>query len=118
MVLENIAQCAGLVVVVATRAHAYGFGYGDLNMIDVLMVPHRLKDGIGKTEHGDILHRFLTKIMIDAINLLFVIHGAQTFVKRARRIEISAKGLLHDNPRVALALVESSLAKHFGNPGI
>src|SRR5258707_910173 len=104
MVLENIAQGAGLVVVVATRAHANCFRHGNLNMVDILMVPHWLKDGIGKAEHGDILYRFLAKIVINAVNLLFLIHGAQTFVKRARRIEISTKGLLHDNPSIALAL--------------
>src|SRR5260221_8861455 len=118
MVLENLAEGSRLVIVVATRSHTYCFGHGDLNMVDVLMVPDRLEYRIGKAEYGDILYRFLAQIVIDAVNLLFVVHGAQTFVKCARRIEISTKGLLHDNPRVALTLVEASLAKHFGNPGI
>ena len=45
-------------------------GVCDLNVIDVLPVPQRLEDAVGKTKDQQVLHRLFAEIMIDAINLL------------------------------------------------
>jgi len=41
-------------------------------MIDVLIVPQRLKYINGKPESHDVLHRLLAQVMIDAVHLFSI----------------------------------------------
>jgi len=50
-------------------------------MVDVSTVPDRLKQGVGKTEGKDVLHRFLAQEMIDAVDLGFDKHAGQKLVE-------------------------------------
>jgi hypothetical protein len=43
---------------------AHFLGHGDLHVIDVVAVPDRLKDGVGKTREQDVLNRLLPQVMI------------------------------------------------------
>ena len=47
------------------------FGIGDLHLLDMLGIPHRLQEAVGKAEHQQVLGGFLAQKMIDAQNLLF-----------------------------------------------
>ncbi len=68
--MKNVTQYAHRVIKLATMLHTDLFCNGDLHMIDVIPIPQRLEDRIGKTRHEDILDRFLAQVMIDAIDLL------------------------------------------------
>ena len=78
MVLEHVAQHAGLVVITAAPADRHFLGHRDLHVIDVVAVPDRLENGVGKPQHQHVLHRFLAQVMVDAIHLLLgehLVHG-------------------------------------------
>jgi hypothetical protein len=72
MVLEDVTEGADFLVERAARPDAGQFAEGDLDMIDVLSVPERLEDGVGKPEQHDVLDGFLTEVMVDAKDLAFV----------------------------------------------
>ncbi len=44
----------------------------DLNVIDVVPVPDRLENAVGKPESEDVLNRLLAEVVIDAKNLGFI----------------------------------------------
>jgi len=70
VILDDVAQRAGFVIVAAARADADCLRDGDLDVIDVVAVPQRLKDRVGEPEHSDILDGLFAKIVIDAVNLV------------------------------------------------
>ena len=70
MVRHHVAQRAHRVVIAATPSDCERFRNGDLHVIDVVAIPNRLEQSVGKTQHQNILHRFLAEIMVDAENLI------------------------------------------------
>ena len=65
--------------------HANALGHGDLHVVDIVAVPQRLKDGVGKAEGQDILDRLLAQIVVDAVDLVLVEHGVDLLVEVAGR---------------------------------
>ena len=80
MILKHVADDAGLVVVTGAAADVDFLGHGDLHVVDVVAIPNRLEDRVGKPQHEQILHRFFAEVVVDAIDLPLVEHG----VDRAR----------------------------------
>ena len=70
MVLDHVAQHAGLVVVAAALADVDFLGHGDLHVVDVVAVPHRLENRVGEPQHEQVLHRLFAEIVVDAVDLL------------------------------------------------
>src|SRR5690606_1180350 len=68
MVRDHIPQRTRLVVVTSAPLDTECFGDRDLNMVDVISVPNRFKDAVPKAEDEQILHRFLTKVMVNAVD--------------------------------------------------
>ncbi|MNN58353.1 hypothetical protein D3C81_1733980 [compost metagenome] len=94
MVLAHIAQCSGMIVISAALFHSYGFTESDLNVGDMLIVPQRFKERIGKTDHFDVLHHFLAQIVVDPVDLFFLEHLADLLVELLRRFQVVAERLL------------------------
>ena len=69
MVGHHVAQRAGGVVEAAARADVDRLGGGDLDMVDVAVVPHRLEQRVGEARDHDVLHRFLAEEMVDPVDL-------------------------------------------------
>ena len=69
MVLEHVAQGAGLVVVVGPVLDAERLGDGDLNVVDVIAVPDRLEDRVGEAEDHDVLDGLFAQVVVDAVDL-------------------------------------------------
>ena len=44
-------------------------GDGDLHVVDVVAVPQRLEDAVGKAQHHDVLDRLLAEEMVHPIDL-------------------------------------------------
>ena len=72
VVLQHVAQRAGIVVVVGAVLDADRLGHGDLHVVDEVAVPQRLDQGVGEAEHQQVLHRLLAEVVIDAVDLLLV----------------------------------------------
>ena len=72
-------------------------------MADVLAAPERLKDGIGKAQHQQVLHHLLAQVVIDAEGLRFVAHPGQGELQLIVAGAVAAKRLFHHQPRPGLA---------------
>ena len=71
MILHHVAQGTCGFVITSTTFHAERFCRRDLHVIDVVRVPERREDRVGKAKHKDVLRRFLPQKMIDSVRLLF-----------------------------------------------
>ena len=60
---------------------ADGFGDSNLDVVDKIAVPDRLKNGVGETEHQNILDGFLAEIMVDAVNLGLIETAMNFFIQ-------------------------------------
>ncbi len=102
MVLNHVPQSARFLVITAAPAHAQVFADGDLNVIYRFPVPEAFENRIRKTEHQNVLHRFLAEIMINAEDLLFLREARQFRVQLRGRFQIVTEGFFHDDPLPAL----------------
>ena len=76
VVLDQVAQRAGLVVVAGAGADADVLGGGDLHVVDVVAVPQRLEHAVGEAERHHVLHRLLAQVVVDAEDLGLLEHAA------------------------------------------
>ena len=97
MVLKHVTQNASRFVVRSPPSDRHFLGYSDLYVVDVATVPHRLEDRVGETEGNNILHRLLSEIVVDAVDLAFIKDGVQLVVERSGRGEIGAERLFHND---------------------
>ena len=87
VVLHHVAQRAGLLVERPAAFHAQRLGGRDLHMVDVIPVPDRLKDAVGKAENQNVLYRLFAQVVVDAEDLVLVEDGVHLLVELARRVE-------------------------------
>ena len=66
VVLNHVAQRAGLVIKRATALQAHCLGHGDLNVVDPARVPQRLEQPVAEAQRQQILHRLLAEIVVYA----------------------------------------------------
>ena len=83
MIGEHVPDGSGLFVIEATMFHSEGFGYGNLDVIDILPVPYGFKNSIGEAKHQNVLHGFFAQIMINAVDLVFMEDVSQRVIERA-----------------------------------
>ena len=84
MVLNHVAHGAGIVVVAPAALDTDGFGHGNLHVIDTGTVPARLENAIGKAQRQQVLDRFFTQVVVDAINAGFGEHSIDRAVDDSR----------------------------------
>ena len=72
VVLHHVTQGAGFLVITAAGADAQFLAHRNLDVVHRLAVPELLENRIGKTEHQNVLDRFLAEVMVDAENLFFM----------------------------------------------
>ena len=86
-------------------------------MINVVVVPDRLKARIGKAEDQHVLDRLFPQVVIHTVDLFFVDHLEQLTVERPCRGHIAAKGLFDNEapPATAVTLKERGGSKFMGN---
>ena len=103
MVLDHVAQRAGLLVVRAARLDADALADRDLHVVDVVPVPEGLEDAIGPAEDEDVLHGLLPEVVVDPVDLILAPRRRHDLVERPRRREIAAERLLDHDAHPALA---------------
>jgi len=92
VVLDHVAQLAGLIEVAPAAFDADGFGDGDLHVGDVVLVPLRLEQAVGEAQGDQVLHRVLAQVMIDAIGAVFREEARHRVVHLAGRLQVMADG--------------------------
>ena len=100
VVLDHVADRAGLVVEAPTVRHAEVLGHGDLDGLHVVAVPHRLEEGVGEAEVGEVLDRLLAEIVVDAEDPLLGEDLVQRRIELAGGRQVVAEGLLDHHPAV------------------
>ena len=61
VVLDDVANDAGLVVELAAALDAEALGHRDLHVLDVVPIPDRLEERVGEAEIEDVLHRLFAR---------------------------------------------------------
>jgi hypothetical protein len=99
MVLEHVTEAPRFFVVAAAVLDAQRFGRGYLNMVDVLTVPDRLDDRIGKPEREDVLDGVLSEIVINPKDLLFIQGALDGVAEITGAAEVAAEWLFDHDAR-------------------
>ncbi len=99
MVLQHVAGRPGAVVVGAAVLYPQGLAYADLHVVDLVVAPHRLQQGVGKTQGHEVLHSFLAQVVVDAKYLVFLQHCANRFVDGGSRFQRVADRLFQHDAR-------------------
>ncbi len=100
MVLKHVPQHARRIVVAGAVSDRQFLGRSDLDMVNVVAVPHRLENGVGKPHHQHVLNGLLAKVVIDAVDLPLGKTLVQDFVQAMRARRVRAEGFLDDNAAV------------------
>ena len=69
MVLENVADRAGLLVERSAVLDADRLGHRDLHVVHVAPVPERLEDAVPEAEDQQVADRLLPEVVVDAVDL-------------------------------------------------
>ena len=67
-------------------------------MIDVLAIPQRLEQAVGKAQRHDVLHRFLAEEMVHPVDLVLLQRLQDLGIERLGRGQIMAERLLDHDP--------------------
>ncbi|MNP11859.1 hypothetical protein D3C76_1040680 [compost metagenome] len=71
MVLDHVAQLAGLVEIAPAAFDADLLGHGDFHVGDGVLVPLGFEQAVGKAQGNQVLHRLLAQVVVDTINAVF-----------------------------------------------
>ena len=110
VVLEHVAESTDALVIadaagehlarlVVVLREPFFLGHGDLDVVDVLLVPERLEDAVGEPDDQEVLDGFLAEIMVDAICLIFLECMGDRRDHPPGAVEVMTDGLLDDHPR-------------------
>ena len=97
VILDDVANDARLLVELAAALDPELLGHGDLDVLDVVAIPHRLEKRVREAEVEDVLDGFLAEVVIDAEDAVFRKRVVQHRVQLARRLEVPAEWLLDDD---------------------
>jgi hypothetical protein len=119
MVRHHVAQCTGRIVELATRLDIQRLRGGDLDMVDVIAIPQRFENAVGKPKDKDVLNRFFAQIVIDPIDLVLREYAENIPIERERRGQIVAERLLYDDaaPMAVVLTGETGLSEPLHDGG-
>src|SRR5690349_18097339 len=106
MILEHVAQYPNLVIKAGAMFNTNLLGNCDFYMVNVIPVPQRFEDGIGKTRYQNVLYCFFTKIMIDTIDLFLIQCLVDLLIQVAGGFQIRTKRFFNDDTSPSLTLLE------------
>ena len=107
VVLDDVAQRAGLLVEAAAPLDADRLGHRDLDVVDEVAVPDRLEDAVREAEHEDVLDGLLAQVVVDPEDLALLERAVHLGVQLARSSQVVAERLLDHDPAEALAASRS-----------
>src|SRR5258706_13803219 len=117
MVLNHVAHGPGFIVIPSPVSHAQLFRNGQLYMINIIPVPERLENRIGKTRSKNILNSLFSKVMINAINLVLGKDVVKKFIEGFGRLQVAYKWFLNDDSCLLRVGSKFMLGKVLGDRG-
>jgi len=119
VVLKHVAKNAAAIVVGSAPTDCHRFRDSNLDVVDVLVIPQRLEQRVGKPENQDVLNGVLAEIMIDAVKLIFPPVFVQCLVECHGRFQIVPKRFLDNEPaEAAIFLVQPGLPEMAAELGV
>src|SRR5262244_3582653 len=117
MILHHVTHHSSDVVIPGARTNAFVLCRSNLYVINVVMVPDRLKAWIGKAKDQHVLDRLFPQVVIYTVDLFFADHLEQLTVERLCRGSIAAKRLFDNEapPATAVTLEERGGSKFVSN---
>ena len=109
MILYHISEGSGRLIVCPTIPDRERFTHGDLDIVDIMMIPYRLEKNIGKPKCEDILYSSFRHIVIDTIDLLFRKKWNEGMMERSGTLEISTEWLLENDTSMRKSRTQSSI---------
>src|SRR6202030_3260426 len=103
MVLDDVADRAGFIIEGAPALDPEVFSHGDLNALDVVAIPERLQQRVRKAKEDHVMHRPLSKIMVDAEDGFLLKACEQDPIEFLRRRQVMSEGLFDDDASVLAA---------------
>src|SRR5260370_8722577 len=99
--MNHVTYRPGLFIVITAPLDSDRFGICDLNVIDILPIPERFPNAVGKTKYQQILHGLFAEIVIDTINLIFFEDQSEFRIEFQSALQIMSERLLNYDPRPA-----------------
>src|SRR5580698_9775124 len=103
MILDDVADRAGLIVEAAAALNTKIFGHGDLHAFNIAPVPERFHERVCETEDEHVLHGPLSQVMVDPENCRFIEMPKKDLIEMSRRLQVVTEGLLDDDPTFSSA---------------
>jgi hypothetical protein len=100
VVLDHVAQRAGLFVVAAAPVDAIGLGDRDPDVVDDVAGPRPLDHRVGEPEDQDVLDRLLAEVVVDPEDLRLVEDLARDAVELTRACQVVPDRLLDHDSRL------------------
>ena len=96
---DHVLVRAGRLVELDAVIEGEGLRHVDLHVVDVIAVPDRFEQAVGKAEGEDVLRCFLAQEVVDPVDLILAERFVQRCVERAGGCQVGSERLLHDDPR-------------------
>jgi hypothetical protein len=103
VILHDVTDRPRLIVEPAAALDAEALRHGDLDALDVVPVPNRLQEGIGKAKEEEILHRLLAEVMVDAKDRCLGEDRMQSVIQALCRGQVVPEGLFDHEAGVVRA---------------
>ncbi len=101
--MQHVPEDAGLLIIGTPPLHPQCLGGGDLDVVDVVVVPEGLKEGIAKADGQDVPDHLLAQVVVNAVDLAFLQRLGNALVKRPGAVQVRAKRLFYHHPVAGVA---------------
>src|SRR6266550_2157473 len=97
MILNHIADCAGLIIERASALNSKVLRHSNLYALDLIAVPERFQNRILEAEEDHVVHRPLSQVMVDAEDVLLIEGAEQDPIKLLCGGEVVTEGFFNDD---------------------
>src|SRR5699024_11185444 len=119
VVLDDVPCRADAVVVPGPSSDADVLGHGDLDVVDVVAVPHRLEHLVREAQREDVLDGLLAEVVVDPEDRVRREDRLDDVVELLRALEVVAEGLLDDDapPRLVVGRRQAAALELLADDG-